>query len=66
MTPAQQKEFDNFFDNTRLMRIHQKAFDDSHYTSIRDKMKAKEYQKKVDEYIKLQVKLQRSKQSEIF
>lgn len=66
METLQQKEFNDFFENVRLMRIHQQAYDDSHYTSLRDKLKARDYQKKVDAYIKLQVKLQRSKQQEIF
>jgi len=66
MTPAQQKEFDDFFEHTRLMRVYQRRYQESRYKSEEDDRKAKYYQKKVDQYIIHQVKLQRSKQEELF
>lgn len=66
MTPAQLQELNDFFENTRLMRLHQIRYQESRYKSEQDDRKAKEYQKKVDHYIKQQLKLQRTKQAEIF
>lgn len=66
MTPAQLQELNDFFENTRLMRLHQIRYQESRYKSEQDDRKAKEYQKKVDHYIRQQVKLQRTKQAEIF
>lgn len=66
MESLHREEFTEFFENTRIMRIHQIAFEQSRYQSIRDKLQANKYQKKVDAYIKRQVALQRTKQREIF
>lgn len=66
MTPAQAQEFEQFFEHTRLMRWHQLRYQESRHTDAKDKEKALYYQRKVDQYIKHQVKLQRTKQEELF
>jgi hypothetical protein len=66
MTPIQLQELNDFFENTRLMRLHQIRYKESRYSSEQDDRKAKYYQGKVDQYIRQQIKLQRTKQAEIF
>jgi len=66
MTPIQLQELNDFFENTRLMRLHQIRYKESRYSSDQDDRKAKYYQGKVDQYIRQQIKLQRTKQAEIF
>jgi len=64
MTPQQQKESEEFFENVRLMRKHYHDYIKSH--SSKDLDVSKKYGKKVDEYVKMIWKEKQSMQKNLF